>query len=61
MGEDKSKKNNYTFLVISILSIILALILIVRYFRTGVKITNVLPRLTLDLYDDLDAFMQYDF
>ena len=58
MGEDKSKKNNYTFLVISILFIILALI--VRYFRTGVKITNVLPRLTLDLYDDLDAFMQYD-
>ncbi len=60
MEEDKSKKNNYTFLVISILLIILALILIVRYFRTGVKVTNVLPRLTLDLYDDLDAFMQYD-
>ena len=58
MEKDKSKKNNYTFLVISILLIILALI--VRYFRTGVKITNVLPRLTLDLYDDLDAFMQYD-
>ena len=58
MEEDKSKKNNYTFLVISILLIILALI--VRYFRTGVKNTNVLPRLTLDLYDDLDAFMQYD-
>lgn len=63
MGDKDKSKNTYvyTVLLISILLILIALFLIVKYFRTGVKITNVLPRLTLDLYDDLGAFMQYDY
>jgi 1,4-alpha-glucan branching enzyme len=33
---------------------------ITGYFNNW-NTTNVFPRLTLDLYDDLDAFMQYDY
>jgi len=65
MEEDK-KKSHITFTIAITTTIILLLIIligffIVRYFISGSNNTNLLPRLTLDLYDDLDAFMQYDY
>lgn len=66
MEEDK-KKSHITFTIAITTTIILLLIIligffIVRYFISGSNNnTNLLPRLTLNLYDDLDAFMQYDY
>ena len=42
------------------LMFILMFIFMGKYFNNG-NTANVFPRLTLDLYDDLDAFMQYDY
>jgi hypothetical protein len=61
-NKEKDKKNT-NLLLISILIILLILgsiFLIRRYYRMGYKSTNILPKLTLDLYD-IDAFMQYDY
>lgn len=59
----KDKKNNYfnffSTLILIILSI-LVFIFLIKNFRKG-NITNTFPRLTLELYNDLDAFMQYDY
>ena len=60
---DKDKKNNYLIYFLTLILIILCIlvfIFLIRYFKIG-NTTNILPRLTLDLYDDLDAFMQYDY
>jgi hypothetical protein len=65
-NKDKNKNKIKTnLLFISILIILLslgAILLIRRYYRIGYKSTNtnMLPRLTLDLYN-IDAFMQYDY
>jgi heme/copper-type cytochrome/quinol oxidase subunit 2 len=59
----KDKKNNYLNYFLTVILIILSVlvfIFMVKYFRKE-NITNTLPRLTLNLYDDLDAFMQYDY
>jgi heme/copper-type cytochrome/quinol oxidase subunit 2 len=59
----KDKKNNYLNYFLTVILIILSILMfifMVKYFRKG-NITNTLPRLTLNLYDDLDAFMQYDY
>jgi hypothetical protein len=67
-NKDKNKNKIKTHLLfISILIILLslgAILLIRRYYKIGYKSTNtntnMLPRLTLDLYN-IDAFMQYDY
>jgi flagellar basal body-associated protein FliL len=64
--EDRDKKlSNFSLVIIIILTVFIVLvigILIFRYFYipNSNRSTNALPRLTLDLYDDLEAFMQYD-
>jgi hypothetical protein len=65
-NKDKNKiKTNLLFILILIILLSLgAILLIRRYYRIGYKSTNtntnILPRLTLDLYN-IDAFMQYDY
>jgi hypothetical protein len=72
MGNKDKKNTNLLlyllYLVLIILSILIAGFLIVRYFFGFNNITSLInlnrdvpPRLTLSLYDDLDAFMQYDY
>ena len=67
MGDNDNRKNsNITFTItltiISFLIVLVIGVLTVRYFTSGSNSSiNLLPRLTLDLYDDLDAFMQYDY
>jgi hypothetical protein len=68
MDDNNRKNSNITFTIIITLTIISFLIVLVigfltvRYFTPGSNSnTNLLPRLTLDLYEDLDAFMQYDY
>jgi hypothetical protein len=39
---------------------ILLFIFLIKYFNFGTT-ADTFPRLTLSLYDDLDAFMQYDY
>jgi flagellar basal body-associated protein FliL len=63
---DENKKNSNLIKTILVLLVLLVLLVIgvlsVIYFRSRYNITNnARPRLTLDLYDDLDAFMQYDY
>jgi hypothetical protein len=41
-----------------ILVFIFFIIIIIKF---GTTTTDTFPRLTLTLYDDLDAFMQYDY
>ena len=63
---NKDKKNNYLNLFLTLILILTILIIsffVIRYFRLGFKkITgkNILPKLTLDLYNP-DSFMQYDY
>ena len=61
--KDKKNTNVLISILISILIIflILGVIFIIRYFMKGTSNKIVLPRLTLDLYDDIDAYMQYDY
>lgn len=59
----KDKKNNYLNFFLTLILIFLSVLMfifMVKYFSKG-NTTNTLPRLTLNLYDDLDAFMQYDY
>jgi len=60
---EKDKKNSNLITSILVLLVFLVIgVLSVIYFRSRYNITtNVRPRLTLDLYDDLEAFMQYDY
>ena len=67
-NKDKKNTNLLLYLVLMILSFLIAGFLIVRYFFGFDNITSIInlnrvvpPRLTLSLYDDLDAFMQYDY
>jgi hypothetical protein len=61
----KDKKNNYfnffLTLILIILSILIFIFFIKYFISDSNNTTNVFPRLTLNLYDDLDAFMQYDY
>lgn len=61
MVKKDNKKNTYIYIFLSILLALFILFLTVRYFKVVKKVTTALPRLTLSLYDDLDAFMQYDY
>ena len=61
MVKKDNKKNTYIYIFLSILLALFILFLTVRYFKVVKKVTSALPRLTLSLYDDLDAFMQYDY
>jgi flagellar basal body-associated protein FliL len=61
--KDENKKNSNLITTILVLLVLLVIgVLSAIYFRSRYNInTNARPRLTLDLYDDLDAFMQYDY
>jgi hypothetical protein len=60
-NREKDKKNTNILISILIIFLILGVIFIIRYFMKGPSNKIALPRLTLDLYDDIDAYMQYDY